>query len=399
MSGRFVVRFGVGSAMALTAVLPIVGAASPPAGAAAARYSIVDIGSLGGANGTSAATAINAAGDVVGWSELPQDQLIQAVIYKGGSLTYLGALGSDASDAEAINSSDAVVGTSIASPTGPVHAVRFSGGTATDLNADGSRCADARGINDAGAIVGYTLAPDGDQRAVRFNGNHSVTDLSDMNSAAMGVSKSGIAVGFASSETGDEAVTFSGGTTTPLPAIPNSQTSAALAIGQLGGYAVGHWQKGTNGQNRAIEYTLGSSSTSATDLGAPPDGRSATAFAVNDTGQAVGWAADASQTNLSALLFSGGKITDLNTLLPAGSGWTLEDATGINDAGQIVGWGIHNGVQRGFMMTPAPSPPTRLIICRPPYGPLTGLIDSIPTLGPPIAAAICQITGLLNLSL
>jgi hypothetical protein len=39
-------------------------------------------------------------------------------------------------------------------------------------------------------------------------------------------------------------------------------------------------------------------------------------------------------------------------LLPANSGWTLYDAFDINDLGQIVGAGTHNGITRGFVLTP-----------------------------------------------
>ncbi|MCW3052764.1 MAG: extracellular repeat protein family [Chthonomonadales bacterium] len=40
-----------------------------------------------------------------------------------------------------------------------------------------------------------------------------------------------------------------------------------------------------------------------------------------------------------ALLWQDGKVTDLNTLIPANSGWTLTSATAINDQGWILGIG------------------------------------------------------------
>jgi hypothetical protein len=46
-------------------------------------------------------------------------------------------------------------------------------------------------------------------------------------------------------------------------------------------------------------------------------------------------------------------MKDLNTLLPAGSGWLLNTATDINDRGQIVGAGMHNGHHRAYLLTPA----------------------------------------------
>lgn len=42
---------------------------------------------------------------------------------------------------------------------------------------------------------------------------------------------------------------------------------------------------------------------------------------------------------------------DLNTLIPANSGWLLRSALRINDAGDIVGFGTFNGETRGFLLT------------------------------------------------
>jgi probable HAF family extracellular repeat protein len=46
-------------------------------------------------------------------------------------------------------------------------------------------------------------------------------------------------------------------------------------------------------------------------------------------------------------------MTDLNDLLPSGTGWTIKDARGINDAGQIVGIGRNpSGQTHAFVMSP-----------------------------------------------
>ena len=58
------------------------------------------------------------------------------------------------------------------------------------------------------------------------------------------------------------------------------------------------------------------------------------------------------QNTYHAFVYSGGKIKDLNKMIPAGSGWVLTIASGINAAGQIVGMGTHNGKTRGFLLTP-----------------------------------------------
>ena len=49
----------------------------------------------------------------------------------------------------------------------------------------------------------------------------------------------------------------------------------------------------------------------------------------------------------------------LDTLLPANSGWALQDAHGINDLGQIVGYGINpDGNQHAYLLSPLSQPPT-----------------------------------------
>ena len=74
---------------------------------------------------------------------------------------------------------------------------------------------------------------------------------------------------------------------------------------------------------------------------------------INNLGQVVG----ISQVDYSHItrpfFWDNGIITDLNDLLPSGSGWELIHAEGINDAGYIVGKGsFAGGVTRAFLMTP-----------------------------------------------
>lgn len=53
-----------------------------------------------------------------------------------------------------------------------------------------------------------------------------------------------------------------------------------------------------------------------------------------------------------AATWQDGTITDLNTLLPKGSGWQLQRATAINDNGDIAGIGTHEGKTRIFLLKP-----------------------------------------------
>ena len=70
-----------------------------------------------------------------------------------------------------------------------------------------------------------------------------------------------------------------------------------------------------------------------TDLGTLGGSRSAAAT-INAAGQVVG-SAQLPGSPSHAFLSSGGPMTDLNDLIPAGG--TLLSATDINDAGQIIG--------------------------------------------------------------
>ena len=71
------------------------------------------------------------------------------------------------------------------------------------------------------------------------------------------------------------------------------------------------------------------------------------ARSINNRGQVVGDGPG------GAFLYQRGRRIELNSLLPAGSGWTLSRAQDINDRGEIVGRGIHNGAQRSFLLSPS----------------------------------------------
>jgi probable HAF family extracellular repeat protein len=51
-------------------------------------------------------------------------------------------------------------------------------------------------------------------------------------------------------------------------------------------------------------------------------------------------------------LWSEGVIIDLTTVIPADSGWQLQDAVAINDAGQILVSGVYGGALHSGLLTP-----------------------------------------------
>ena len=86
-------------------------------------------------------------------------------------------------------------------------------------------------------------------------------------------------------------------------------------------------------------------------------GASSFANAINNHGQVVGYSVAPNNGGGRAFLYSDGRMTDLNTSIPAGSGWFLENATGLNDGGQIAGYGESpSGQIDAFLLTPVPEP-------------------------------------------
>ncbi len=86
------------------------------------------------------------------------------------------------------------------------------------------------------------------------------------------------------------------------------------------------------------------------DLGTLPGDNETIATGINASGQVVGSSRRSGPAR--AFVWSDGLMSDLNSLIPPDSGWVLRSAAAINDADQIVGWGLHNGADRGFLLTP-----------------------------------------------
>jgi probable HAF family extracellular repeat protein len=132
-----------------------------------------------------------------------------------------------------------------------------------------------------------------------------------------------------------------------------SWTASAYAI-NISGQIVGAATPAV-GYNQDAVLWQGAANT-LTDLGTVDGIQYSTAHGINAAGQVVGTADPQCSPCVSAQAWiwqPGTAMTRLDSLIPTGSGWTLQQATGINDVGQIVGIGLHNGHQRGYLLTPA----------------------------------------------
>jgi probable HAF family extracellular repeat protein len=179
----------------------------------------------------------------------------------------------------------------------------------------------------------------------------NLTALTGMAGCARAINDGGEVVGMGElngNENGiDHAYNFTTKTDLGTLGGQNSDAYAINASGQVVGYA-----DTASGGWHPFVYSNGH----MTDLGsfdsAWPNG---VAEGINTAGQIVGYMASA--TTYHAFLYSDGQMTDLNSLISPTAGWTLEEATSINDAGQIVGYGVNpSGQVESYLLTPVPEP-------------------------------------------
>ncbi len=90
------------------------------------------------------------------------------------------------------------------------------------------------------------------------------------------------------------------------------------------------------------------------------------AASINNKGQVVGFSQDLNSNNTVASLWQNGVLTDLNTLIPAGSPLFLLEALGINDGGQIAGYAFNasTGEVHGYLATPVPGSESTALVAQ-----------------------------------
>lgn len=167
-----------------------------------------DIGTLPGGY-TSVATAINDAGQITGWSDTLQPNTSypfpdHAFLYSGGVMKDLGNISATGqfvnfSRGYAINASGQVVGWSN-NDAGKPRAFLYSGGQMNDLGTLGGSESRARGINDSGTVVGWSYTSgDAATHAFQFKAGAAMTDLGTLpgntGSTAAAINKAGQIVG------------------------------------------------------------------------------------------------------------------------------------------------------------------------------------------------------------
>ncbi len=276
------------------------------------------------------ATGISANGQVIGYSQTPDSgsglPSPLGFLDVNGVMTPLGTLGGSfpGSEPVGVNDSGQVVGW--ANKGGLRTAFVYSDGQMTDLGIlSGAGSSQANGINDSGQIVGYTTVVDG-------SGQLSQQAFLDVNGKMTAL---GIPYGTESNA--------------------QSDANAINSSGQIVG------DSGNPGIPVSIHAFLWSNGT-ATDLGILPGDTYAVATSINDSGVIVGESYFDPGTG-HAFIYENGVMTDLNSFLPANSGWVLHTATQIDNADEICGLGTYQNQIHGYVLylsgspTPPPPPP------------------------------------------
>jgi probable HAF family extracellular repeat protein len=298
-----------------------------------------DLGTLSGATSGSA-TSINASGQVAGSSNSHAFRADPGSL----SLVDLGlratVFGFNSSNANGINDSGQVTGAATALPGASCSTIFSSRAFRTIANGLVSTS------DDLGTLPSYFPTP----ATVLLNCRSSTGFAINGSGQVVGNSH----VGLVTSSTPDHAFLASPSSVmVDLGTLPGDLSSNALSIndaGQIVGisnatsFAFSFPQKAfLKDGNNAMQFlgTLGGTSSSANDI--------------NNVSQIVGNSTTAGDAATHAFIYQNGTMTDLNDLIPAGSGWVLQNASAINDIGQIVGTGTLNGVSAAFRLDPGGS--------------------------------------------
>lgn len=364
------------AALALTAALGVTAQAFN-------QYQIVDLGTLTGGS-WSRATGVNDKGHVVGVADNSQGHW-RGFFWNGSTKTTINpdsagdnGAGQQAMDSSCmgLNNEDVVVGYrdryySLHSESKD-RAFKWdtTNGTITNISnfaADFAFNSRAYDINEFGTVTGHATGKNGSTawQPFRYTTNSgtvwtgSLTGSNQDNCYSFGINESAQIAGYGENAL-NEYIAYRfvfpnfiqlGKFPNPLIFEPPFETFGADL--NDAGTVVGYYKVDFN-TYRAFKKT---SSGDYEGLGLLPGSDqaddSAIAAAINNNGDVVGDCEVGNALHRAFLYLNNGRsMLDLNTVIPANSGWTLEFATDISDKGHIVGYGKKNGAQRAFLLKP-----------------------------------------------
>jgi probable HAF family extracellular repeat protein len=342
------------------------------------RYTVADIGTLGGTFGE--ANAVNNKGWVVGDANLPGDTVRHAFLWRKGLIKDLMTLGGPNSIAFSLNERGEVTGysdTSTPDPLGEDFCLFNSNqvclpflwqhGAMTPLPTLGGNNGQAFSTNSRGQVAGVAEnnKPDptcvATRQVLHFKPvlweegeiQELPTIAGDTDGSANAINDEGQAVGV----TGDCTRTFHGvlwehGTVTDL--------------GTLGGLVLSPLDINNRGQVVGLAFSPDFTTIVAflwqngvaTNLGTVPPDVFSLALGINDKGQIVGDSCDVS-FSCRAFLWQNGTLTDLNSLVHDPTAPYLENGNSINSRGQFAGKTTVQGtpIADAYLSTPSHGEP------------------------------------------
>lgn len=339
-------------------LLTVLGAAAPASAQyPTLHYDPIDLGTLGGVQGrANQAHGIVSSNDraAVGEAQTPSGDW-HPFLWADGQMQDLGTFGGPLGNAAAFNLLGVVVGHADA-PGAPGEFPRAFRWDPTnglqDLGDLGGGRSWATGIDlyDE-SICGHSAVANGDIHGFYIDG---------MGGPMVDMGTLGGSTSFADDIEGHNIVGGSLTASNSMHGFTWNPSSGMVDLGTLGGTqsravgtALGYicgWSATSSGQTHA--FFMKSSSSPMEDLGTF-GGTISAALSVNNFKQVVGYS-EASDGSFRAFYWDhlSQEMVDLNDLIPEHSGWELQAATHITEYGFISGYGLHDGVQRGFMLRP-----------------------------------------------
>ena len=340
------------------AALMLAGLGGFPISQASAQsgYLVEDLGTLPG-DVSAVAWAINARGDVVGWSNGPNGTRAFLYTDSGGMVELPGLPDRPRAVARDINDAGDIVGSANAGGTDLGHAVLWAnGGPAQDLGTLAvGFYSEAWGINNVGQVVGSSHVNGGSfgVHAFLYTQEGGLVDLTPDSDTgyAKDINDAGQVTGYKTAFGGYHAFRWQAGTFVDLGVLPNFAHSFGYAI-NASGVVTGSSSSASGNSERLFRSIEGGG---LQDLGGT--GEHNVALGINASGQVVG---ATGQSNSRAVLHTDAAgLRNLNTLIDPSLGWVLLAANDINDAGLIVGYGFNNytGRTHAVRLQPTDTPP------------------------------------------
>jgi probable HAF family extracellular repeat protein len=330
--------------MVLVLVIGVVSSQNVDSQTSKIRYTVTDLGTLGGDSGT-IARGINDSGQIVGGSCLGES-VIHAYLYANSSMKDIGTFGGTYGVGNDINVFGDVVGMANITDDLSSHAFLYSNGRIEDIGSN----IEPYAINIHKQIACTAYYADYNHASIYENGIlKDIGTLGGKSSGAFSINDFGDIVGISNikGQNDGHAFLYSGHSMKDLNTL-GGMYSAAYKINNNGDIVGNSTLKGDT-----VAHAFLYSNGAMADLGSLSK-YSSIAYGINLTGQIVGQALiDPSQGITHGFLYSNGVMEDLNNLIFQNSDWTIEIAISINNKGQIVGYGSHGQYpQRAFLLSP-----------------------------------------------